>query len=234
MKKIVISTMTIILFFSGISGAEDKKIVNKTLESVTSSKVDEKSDLTKEQLKNCILLQKKLDKQAKIIKQANSELKSVKEEIDKRAGYIKEKRSQVDNLNNKQIEDINNIIIKQKQAVGSYNTKIDYFKEKFDSFQVNKKSLSTNCADRPYNDDDMKAITVELEKKADKYSLTINLTPVNGKIRIMNIGPKYKNGILLKPGKYDIYITHSGYQEYRKWIKIEDSDVSLDVVLQKK
>ncbi len=230
MKKIVISIMTIILFFSSISRAEN----NKILETITSSKIGETADLTKEQLKDCISLQNKLDKQAKIIEQANFELESIKKEIEKRTIYIKERRSQVNDLSDKQIEDINIVIIKQKQDIGYYNDKVDFSEKKFNAYQTDKKSFSINCADKSYNADDMKVVIVELESKKNKYSLMINLTPATGKIRIMNIAPKYNYGILLKPNKYDIYITNSGYHEYRKWIEVKDSDVNIDVVLQKK
>lgn len=224
--------MTIILLFSGILGAEN----NKILGTATFSKNGEKADLTKEQLKDCLILQKQLDKQAKTIKQANSELKSVKEEIEKLTTYIKEKRSQADNLSNKQIEDVNIIITKQKQDIGHYNNKVDFSEVTFNKYQINKKSFSSNCADKSYNANDMQTVIAELKKKSkhNKYSLMINVTPANCKIRIMNISPKFKNGILLKPNKYDIYITHSGYHEYRKWVEIKDSDVNIDVVLQNK
>jgi len=66
------------------------------------------------------------------------------------------------------------------------------------------------------------------------YSLTVNATPSSNRIMIMNIRPKYKSGICLEPGKYDILVKHWGYYNYRKWITIEDSDVSLDVTLMRK
>ncbi|MFK5970382.1 MAG: hypothetical protein QM487_09720 [Candidatus Marithrix sp.] len=230
MKKIVISIITITLFFSGILRAEN----NKILETITSSKNGETADLTKEQLKDCISLQNKLDKQAKIIEQANFKLESIKTEIEKRTSYIKEKRSQVNDLSDKQIEDINIVITKQKQDISYYNDKVDFSEDKFNVYHINKKAFSIDCADKSYNADDMKVVTDELESKKNKYSLMINVSPATSKIRIMNIVPKYNYGILLKPSKYDIYITRSGYHEYRKWIEIKDSDVNIDVVLQKK
>jgi hypothetical protein len=46
-----------------------------------------------------------------------------------------------------------------------------------------------------------------------KYRLTVNATPSDSRIRIMNIKPKYRHGIVLKPGKYDIEVTRSGYEK---------------------
>ena len=60
------------------------------------------------------------------------------------------------------------------------------------------------------------------------YKLTVNAIPSDSRIRIMNIKPKYKHGICLKKGRYDIYVTRKNYNSYREWIKIEESDVSID------
>lgn len=63
-----------------------------------------------------------------------------------------------------------------------------------------------------------------------KYSLFVNANPLNSRIRIMNIGPRYEPGICLKSGNYDIYVTHRGYMGNRQWVKV-NSDLSLGVVL---
>jgi len=52
----------------------------------------------------------------------------------------------------------------------------------------------------------------KVHKKNDRYSLTIKTTPKNIKIRILNIKSKYHNGIKLKPGKYKIELSKSGYK----------------------
>ncbi|MDM8566443.1 hypothetical protein QUF74_12440 [Candidatus Halobeggiatoa sp. HSG11] len=248
MKNVTIVIMTILLFFSGVSEAQNGKVVGKILGAVVAGS-GEKADLTKEQLRDCMFLQRKLTGQVEAIEQINSKLKLLKKEIDKRSSYIKEKRSQVKNLSNKQIESLNKTITKQKEVITKYNSKVDSSKEKFSSYKTDKESFNTDCADKSYNADDMEAVTAEIEKedkakeakeakevkaKKDKYSLTINLTPSNSKVRIMNIGPKYKPGILLKTGKYDVYITNKNHHEYREWVEIKDSDLSIDVVLKKK
>ena len=48
------------------------------------------------------------------------------------------------------------------------------------------------------------------------YHLNINVIPADSKVRIMNIKPKYRHGISLKSGKYDIEVTHSDY-ESKRW-----------------
>ncbi|MCK5876201.1 MAG: hypothetical protein KAG43_01095 [Candidatus Marithrix sp.] len=251
MKNTTIIMVTILLFFSGLSKASKTgEISSKILGAVV---VGGTADLTKKQLYNCMLLQGELNELAAEIEQANSELKLSKKDIDKQAGYIKERRSQVKTLTNEQIKDFNKIITEQKQLITKYNDKIDVSKEKFTGYKIDKVAFNTDCADKSYNADDMEAVTAKIEKtkeedkvkevqiakddkkvvKKAKYSLTINLTPADSKVRIMNIGPRYQPGILLKPGKYDVYITNKNHQEYRKWVEIKDSDLNLDVILNK-
>ncbi len=65
------------------------------------------------------------------------------------------------------------------------------------------------------------------------YKLTVQARPANSRIRIMNIKPKYRPGIPLEPGKYDILVEQQGYQSARQWVTIQDADVSLDISLEK-
>ncbi len=67
----------------------------------------------------------------------------------------------------------------------------------------------------------------------EKYHLTINVTPSDAKIRVMNIKPKYQHGIMLKSGKYDIKVTRSGYESKRWRVEIEGVDLTVNIVLNK-
>jgi len=70
--------------------------------------------------------------------------------------------------------------------------------------------------------------------KLKSKRLTVNAKPVKSRIRIMNIKPKYRPGIALKPGKYDIYVTCPGYVSKRMWVEIKEADLSIEVILDKK
>jgi hypothetical protein len=72
------------------------------------------------------------------------------------------------------------------------------------------------------------------QKIKGKYRLTVNAIPYDSRIRIMNITPKYRPGITLKPGKYDIYVTHPEYFSKRKWVTLTNADLSIDVILDEK
>ena len=71
-----------------------------------------------------------------------------------------------------------------------------------------------------------------LENERSEYRLYVN-SPNAKKIRILNIKPKYKDGIWLKAGKYHIEISAKKYTTYKKWINIKQ-DTHLDVVLNRR
>jgi len=54
------------------------------------------------------------------------------------------------------------------------------------------------------------------KNKRVKYPLTIETVPHDAKVRILKIRPKYKDGILLKPGMYIIEVSHPGYEKFEE------------------
>jgi len=69
--------------------------------------------------------------------------------------------------------------------------------------------------------------------KQSKYSLTINPTPSDAKIYIMNINPKYRRGMKLEKGSYTVKVMADGYKTKIKDIFLE-SDINYDIGLEKK
>jgi len=69
-------------------------------------------------------------------------------------------------------------------------------------------------------------------KKTGLHHFTVNATPSDSTIKIMNIKPKYQPNIELKTGKYEVLVERKGYKKYRKLVQIE-SDLSIDVKLKK-
>jgi hypothetical protein len=66
------------------------------------------------------------------------------------------------------------------------------------------------------------------------YKLHINTIPNNAKIRILNIVPKFKQGICLSPGTYELEAKKSGYLKWQKNIRITNENVNLKVRLDSK
>ena len=84
---------------------------------------------------------------------------------------------------------------------------------------------------KPQENNQTKETPIKEEKELDNtYRLKVN-APKNSRVRILNIKPKYHDGIELDHGKYLIEVTKQGYQKYKKWIVL-DKDFVLDVSLQ--
>jgi len=64
-----------------------------------------------------------------------------------------------------------------------------------------------------------------------KGRLTLYPEPVEAKIRVMNIVPRYVPGIALSCGRYDVEVSAEGYQTWRQWIRVCGADVSMRVKL---
>ena len=62
--------------------------------------------------------------------------------------------------------------------------------------------------------------------------LTIKPTPATAQIRIMNIGPAYRDGIELTPGDFDLEVSAPGYQTYRGWRTLVAGVQEVVIVLQ--
>ncbi|MDG4550191.1 MAG: formylglycine-generating enzyme family protein [Candidatus Contendobacter sp.] len=73
------------------------------------------------------------------------------------------------------------------------------------------------------------AVTPPAEPRA---YLTVRATPATAQVRIMNIGPAYRDGIELIPGDFDIQVSAPGYQTYRAWHTVAVGTREVVVALQ--
>ncbi len=64
--------------------------------------------------------------------------------------------------------------------------------------------------------------------------LTLNTSPDDARIRILNISKKYRPGIQLKPGRYHIEVSKPGYYRHTEWLVLAAEDKVYSVVLQEK
>jgi hypothetical protein len=67
-----------------------------------------------------------------------------------------------------------------------------------------------------------------------KVPLTINVAPSDAKVRIMNIKPKYHDGIKLKPGSYHVVVDKKGFKSYDKWLKVNSDKSVFNIQLKSK
>ena len=71
---------------------------------------------------------------------------------------------------------------------------------------------------------DKKSIAQKREKEKNKlYSLTITRTPSDATVQILDIKPRYKDGIMLERGEHRIRVFLEGYKEKRFSIDLEDT-----------
>ena len=68
-----------------------------------------------------------------------------------------------------------------------------------------------------------------------KYQpLTIKTGPNYARVRVMNIVPRYYDGMVLEKGTYDILVTADGYECERKKIELTENDKVFAFYLEKK
>jgi hypothetical protein len=76
----------------------------------------------------------------------------------------------------------------------------------------------------------------KLDKKtAPKSSLNVNTNPNDAKVRILNIGQKFYQGIELKSGRYHVEVSADEYETKKLWVTLgSGEDKSIDVRLKKR
>jgi len=62
--------------------------------------------------------------------------------------------------------------------------------------------------------------TLESGASGTKGRLFVEAEPKNVEVRILNIRPKFSQGIRLKPGRYDLEVSAPGYNTWREWVEL--------------
>jgi len=104
------------------------------------------------------------------------------------------------------------------------------------------------CASMPITTDASSGITVKLKASerahaadagrphpayAPEYALTIHTSPISAKVKILNIGPRYHAGMLLKSDRYHVEVSAAGYRKKRQWIVLANDDLEKTITLEK-
>jgi|GEM_PF-6445652 len=71
-------------------------------------------------------------------------------------------------------------------------------------------------------------VTPKSKPKPEMVQLTVDAYPSDARIRIMNIRPKYKDGISLVPGQYEIRVDREGYREEMHLVDLEGLEANGD------
>ena len=104
-----------------------------------------------------------------------------------------------------------------KLAAGSYEIEVskDGFSSKRQQVRITDRDVVTDVRLTPL------------------YALTIRPTPDDALVRILNIKPKYRDGIEVEPGQYKIEVSKSGYKTFLGMVDVVDQDAIATVELEK-
>ncbi len=68
-----------------------------------------------------------------------------------------------------------------------------------------------------------------------KRRLYVDTDPVSARVRVLNIGAAFHQGIELAPGRYQVEISANGYENKKFWTTLStDADKSLDITLRRR
>lgn len=78
----------------------------------------------------------------------------------------------------------------------------------------------------PVSDKDIETAQKLLKEveRSRMSKLFVKTSPDSARVRILNIKPKFYQGIVLEPGKYHIEVSAIGYKTHRKWIEIDEGE----------
>ncbi|RRJ83904.1 bifunctional serine/threonine-protein kinase/formylglycine-generating enzyme family protein [Aestuariirhabdus litorea] len=63
------------------------------------------------------------------------------------------------------------------------------------------------------------------------FRLSIQPTPADSRVRILNIKPRYRDNMALEPGRYLVEVSREGYQPFKEWVELDNRDKSIDINL---
>ncbi|MYM62114.1 bifunctional serine/threonine-protein kinase/formylglycine-generating enzyme family protein [Pseudomaricurvus sp. HS19] len=66
-----------------------------------------------------------------------------------------------------------------------------------------------------------------------RFGLKVNASPIDAKVRVLNIRERYYTGIPLLPGRYQVEVTAEGHDRDVQWVEITNQPLTLDVSLRK-
>jgi formylglycine-generating enzyme required for sulfatase activity len=73
-----------------------------------------------------------------------------------------------------------------------------------------------------------------IDQKLDIGRLFVDTNPSNAKVKILNIKPRFRQGIELKPGKYSVEVSAPDHKTQKKWISLKaGDDKTLEIRLKK-
>ncbi|MDM8516361.1 PEGA domain-containing protein [Desulfobacterales bacterium HSG16] len=96
--------------------------------------------------------------------------------------------------------------------------------------RLEKKGYVTEHRKKTFKKGRTMSIEVYMDEESHVSRLYVDTDPENADVRILNISPKYYDGMELDPGKYHVEVSADGYETRRKWISLavgQDKNISI-------
>ena len=76
-------------------------------------------------------------------------------------------------------------------------------------------------------------VTLEVSLTLQRYQLHVNAVPADSTIILLNSKQRFTQGMALPPGEYDLQVARKGYFPLEQTVKLDRSNVTLDIALEK-
>ena len=97
------------------------------------------------------------------------------------------------------------------------------------------KGVFAPIAERKIESLGQKEVIASKPPEISKSRLFVEVEPRNARVRILNIGPKFRQGMTLDPGRYHVEVSGTGYDMKREWVTLEaGKDMTLPLKLAKR
>lgn len=67
---------------------------------------------------------------------------------------------------------------------------------------------------------------------AKAQRLYVSTVPRDAKVRILNINPRFTQGLRLPAGRYHLEVSKPGYQTQRQWVELKQSSLNIEIKLE--
>ena len=115
---------------------------------------------------------------------------------------------------------------------GEYKLQVEVkgYKVYSETIKINAKPLNwkVNMVPNPV----YTANAIDSQVDAGDAGYPLYVTPTDAQIKILNIKPKFKQGIRLLPGKYHLEIKYKNFDTITPWIEIKDGTVYIELLTQ--
>ncbi|MDH4183284.1 MAG: hypothetical protein OEV92_03610 [Nitrospinota bacterium] len=129
------------------------------------NKIYNEKTLRPEELKNCLVMEKKIKLQADELAKARGKLDEEKAKIEMENKRIQEKKKKLDRKNAADVRDFNKAVADLNKRIDKHGAAAKKYNESAQGQREMAKRYNTECSSKSYYDSDMKEAQKSLEKE---------------------------------------------------------------------